>query len=414
MKVKLYIFSLFAASLLVAFSSGPVQIESTTFLTALIIYLFFSIIYYNMRIFQKKGGTTTDYGISYSMSFALFTGPLGLLIYEFLYRLSSYIMQKSAKRADPDEFLHIFYNAGSFVLVHSAGYYLYQFLLPYFQPLPFGVWLLLILLVIITSFLTDFIISILFYLLGEITTREEAFHFFKDRSRLDMAKTAFTNGFLLLFLIEGRWELLVSLFILNYIVNQSFHTKTQSLQAKEERDKFRKMAYTDFLTGLYNRAFMDKKMEQLNQTKEQVGVIVADIDNFKRINDDYNHAAGDSVIRHFAQTLASTLSKDDYLFRSGGEEFAVFLRNRSFEEMAELAEKMRREVASGSAEAEFKGETTPISYTSSFGLYCFTISEKMPMEKAFIRADHLLIEAKRNGKNRVTAESPQPAAATVN
>ncbi|MFA1822099.1 GGDEF domain-containing protein [Virgibacillus oceani] len=94
------------------------------------------------------------------------------------------------------------------------------------------------------------------------------------------------------------------------------------------------MAYTDFLTEVYNRAFMDKKMEELNRSNEKLGIIVSDIDSFKDINDNYNYAA----------TLQSFLKEDDYLFRSSGDEFTIFLRHRSFKECTGLVEKIRHGV----------------------------------------------------------------------
>lgn len=167
------------------------------------------------------------------------------------------------------------------------------------------------------------------------------------------------------------------------------------------------MAYTDFLTGVYNRAFMDKKIAELNKTNECIGIIVADIDQFKKINDSYNHAVGDQAIRHFANTLKSYLSREDYLFRSGGEEFTIFLRNRNYEDAVLLAEKIRRGIEGSSFKAEYKEEKISLSYTASFGLFFYKINNQLSIEKAYVYADHLLLKSKKMGKNRLSSSEAQ-------
>ena len=196
--------------------------------------------------------------------------------------------------------------------------------------------------------------------------------------------------------------MLISLFILNYIVSRSFHSKSQSIQHKLERDKFEQMAYTDFLTGVFNRTFMDKKMAELNQTGESLGIVVADIDKFKRINDSYNHAVGDKVIQHFSATLKNYLSENDYLFRSGGEEFTLCLRKRNFEETVNLVHTMLDGIKNNHVKVDFHGENLSITYTASFGLYFYTANDQVSMEKAYIQADQLLLQSKQLGRNRVS------------
>lgn len=164
------------------------------------------------------------------------------------------------------------------------------------------------------------------------------------------------------------------------------------------------MAYTDFLTGVHNRAYMDKTIAKLNGTGEWIGVVVADIDNFKSINDTYNHAVGDEVIRHFASTLKQFLKEGDFLFRSGGEEFTMFLRHRTFEESVRLVEEIREAVRRSTVLVDYMAAKRPIAYTSSFGLYFCQAEGTMSIEKAYIYADHLLLRSKESGKNKVSAQ----------
>jgi diguanylate cyclase (GGDEF)-like protein len=399
------IFTIFFISVVIAICSGPF-LPDNTYVIALILYWFFSSLYSHLRVVDKtKSNIPVDYGINYSLSFAIFAGPFGLFIFEALFRLTEHVTKKWMKTAEPDEWLHTMYNIGSFVTFNSLAFYLYHLLYPLFDRIPFGFWLLLFLLIVIVSLLTDIGLIILFRVVGDIRTRQEAIDFIKTRSLFDMGKVSLTNGLLLIFLEEQRWDMLINLFLLNYFVSRSFFSKSQSIQHKIERDQFEKMAYTDFLTGVHNRAFMDKKMAELNETGEQISIVVADIDNFKKINDTYNHAVGDRVIQHFAATLQRFLTKHDFLFRSGGEEFTIFLRNRTFDESIHLIETILQAIRNSAVQVEYESKETSITYTSSFGLYFFQTGGAVSMEKAYVYADELLLQSKQLGKDRVSARS---------
>ncbi|HJF31943.1 MAG TPA: GGDEF domain-containing protein, partial [Sporosarcina psychrophila] len=196
----------------------------------------------------------------------------------------------------------------------------------------------------------------------------------------------------------------IALFMLNYIVSRSFVLKSQNMQDKLERNQFEEMAYTDFLTGAGNRAFMDKQMGQSTLYETPFGVVVCDIDQFKKVNDTFNHAVGDTVIIHFAKLLQDHLEKDDFLFRTGGEEFTLFIRNRNYDEVKRLIEGLRLAVEGSFVEAEFKGETQYISYTASFGLFYKHFTDHSCIEKGYTHADNLLFDSKRTGRNIVIAE----------
>jgi diguanylate cyclase (GGDEF)-like protein len=103
--------------------------------------------------------------------------------------------------------------------------------------------------------------------------------------------------------------------------------------------------------------------------------------------------------------LKAHVNEDDELFRAGGEEFALFLRGRSFEECVALIETLRIHVIEHPAGVEFNGKTIPISYTASFGLYFDEMTDKLPMERAYVVADQLLLEAKEQGRNRIETKN---------
>ncbi|WP_033353636.1 GGDEF domain-containing protein [Virgibacillus halodenitrificans] len=403
--VRIFIICIFITSIIVAFSYGHIAVEKRVFLNALLLFWLFSSLYSHLNIVVKKGNVNMDHGISYGMAIALFAGPLGLFIFEFVQRFIVYAERKIAKTADPDEFLHTFYNIGAFTLNNSLAFFLFTICYPYMEPVPFGFWLLIILLVIVVALLSDSFLITIFFLTGELKGTKDAIEFIKSRNVLDMGKTAFSNGLLFILLLEQKWEMIIALFLLNYLVSRSFMNKSKSIKNKMERDKFEQMAYTDFLTNVHNRAFMDKKMSEVDQTSEQIGIIVADIDTFKRINDTYNHAVGDQVIKHFASVLQSSISEEDCLFRSGGEEFTIFLRNKTYQQCIQFVNDIREKVERTQVTAEFQTNEITISYTASFGLFYFLTGQEMEMMKAYIQADQLLLHSKQIGKNRVSAKN---------
>jgi diguanylate cyclase (GGDEF)-like protein len=405
-KARLFDLTLFFAALALALYTAQIAVHFYIYLMALLVYWFFSSLYYHLRIVNKSGNTSFEYVISYSISIGIFTGPLGLFIFEAIYRFTVYFTKKWTKTADSQEFLDTFYNIGSHVLGNSIAFYLFANLYPRFQGFPFGFWIVMLFLVAISTFLTTSFLGISFLLSGDLKNLREVITFItKSRSGLDIATVTLTNGLLLLFLQEKRWEPLICLFILNYLVSVSLVSKAQNIQNKLERDQFEQMAYTDFLTGIPNRAFMNKKIIELNHSGECIAIVVADIDKFKSINDNYNHAVGDRVIQHFADTLKSSVTEDDFLFRSGGEEFTIFLRKRNYEQSLEFVEESRQALEDTSVKVEFHSKFINLTYTASFGLYYFKINDQVSMEKGYIYADHLLLQSKELGRNRLSVKN---------
>ncbi|UQZ33100.1 GGDEF domain-containing protein [Paenibacillus sp. PK3_47] len=406
-KERIFDFSLFAAAVAIAFASGTGITFDHIYITALLLYWAFSSFYFHLRIVSRSGNSTIDYAISYSSSFGIFAGPLGTLAFECIYRFTVYFYKKKTKTADPGEFLDTFYNIGSATLAGSMCYYLYRFLYPYVEGIPFGYWLLFLFIVWITSMVTSTLLVLVFIISGDVKNWNEAKHLlFKSRTLLDFSKIALTNALLLRLVQAEQWEMTVALFLLNYIVSISFYSKSQSAQDKFERDKFEQMAYRDFLTGTYNRAHMDLMMKELGQGTEWIGIVVADIDRFKKINDNYNHAVGDKVIIHFADTLRAHLQEEDILFRSGGEEFTMFLRNKTFEQCYAAIGAILNNGDGYKASADFEDQEIQVHYSASFGLYYFRTDprQKTSMEKGYVSADQLLLESKKLGRNRLSSK----------
>ncbi|WP_195914049.1 GGDEF domain-containing protein [Planomicrobium sp. YIM 101495] len=401
--VMMMLLFLIATSIAV-FSQRP-DIPIMHFLMTVAVFVFFSVIYSQLRLKIKYGDTELDYAINYGIAIALFAGPLGAVIYEIFYNVSVHLINKWRKPDYRKPFLYVFYNISIFSFANIFCFYLYGLLSPLVEDIPFGFWLLFAILVFITNLLTDTFILIHFIFIKKINSFREALNFYDNWNGLDLGKTALINGFLFIFLIEGSWDLLIGVFLLNYFVSQSIFPILQNLKDKDDRDKFMKMAYRDALTGANNRAFMDLKMRELSDSGETFGIVVADIDRFKTVNDSYNHAVGDEVLKHFAAFLKSYLREGDLLFRSGGEEFTLFFRNSTFEEIQERLENLRSNLADSVTTADFNDEPVEISYTASFGLYYKKFEDHPSIEKGYIFADNLLFESKRAGRNRITAEN---------
>lgn len=403
-KQNLHIFVLFFISIYIAVFSQKLDVSTSNFLLAVGIFVFFSVVYSQQRIKIQYSGTELDYAINYGMAIALFAGPLGVVIYEILYQTTVHSIKKWRYPDYRKPFLYIFYNISIYSFANITCYYLYGWLEPYSANIPFGFWILFAVLVFITNFLTDTFILAHFIFEKKISNFKEVLHFYDNWNVLDLGKTGLINGFLFIFLVEGKWELLIGIFALNYFVSQSIFPIIQNLRDKDDRDKYMEMAYRDALTGANNRAFMDLKMEELSSLGETFGIVVADIDRFKTVNDTYNHAVGDEVLRHFTTFLKSCLREDDLLFRSGGEEFTLFLRKSTYKETCELLERLRSDLADSFVMADFNEEEVKISYTASFGLYYKKFNDHPSIEKGYIYADNLLFKSKRSGRNRITAE----------
>ena len=160
-------------------------------------------------------------------------------------------------------------------------------------------------------------------------------------------------------------------------------------------------AITDPLTGLYNRAAYVQALEKawMNWQQEKVSstMLVWDIDHFKKINDRHGHAAGDKVLQSVAKKLETGVRKGDMLARFGGEEFVMLLVDKSLEEGAQLADRIRRLISS----TEFTYKKQPLNVTISCGVASFVNSDTPT--SLFERADKALYKAKKSGRDRIEA-----------
>lgn len=181
------------------------------------------------------------------------------------------------------------------------------------------------------------------------------------------------------------------------IIQERTETIRQLNRELEEKiESVTRISETDALTGIYNRLKIDRVFaEALADTEQRgdgPGLILFDIDDFKRINDTYGHLSGDAVLTAVAQSVLAVLEESASLGRWGGEEFLVVLPGASLEETVATAEGLRRAVSGISVEGV--GQVS-----CSFGAALFR--DGMDADALIQEADRAMYRAKTAGKNRV-------------
>ncbi|MFZ6656748.1 sensor domain-containing diguanylate cyclase [Undibacterium sp. TJN19] len=161
------------------------------------------------------------------------------------------------------------------------------------------------------------------------------------------------------------------------------------------------LATIDFLTQIPNRrCFMERMAEELARIQRGISrpsaVLMCDLDNFKLINDNYGHAVGDQVLRHFANILQDELRKSDYAGRVGGEEFAVVLTGATVADATVFAERVQKQMR----ETPVNANAQIIRFTVSIGIATMLASDK-DAHASLLRSDTALYRAKEAGRNRI-------------
>ncbi|MBZ9689260.1 GGDEF domain-containing protein [Clostridium estertheticum] len=159
-------------------------------------------------------------------------------------------------------------------------------------------------------------------------------------------------------------------------------------------------AIKDELTGMYNRRYINERLQSdINDSvisNKPLCVVMADLDFFKDVNDNYGHVVGDSVLKDFAKILSTSVRSDsDWVGRYGGEEFLIVLRNTDGANAFKVIEKIRKFLQ----ENIFDYKDIKIKITASFGGYSI-ISEKITIDELINEADKNLYLAKNSGRNK--------------
>jgi diguanylate cyclase (GGDEF)-like protein len=207
-------------------------------------------------------------------------------------------------------------------------------------------------------------------------------------SLFDIINIFFNNPYISIFMFG------VSTFIisLNSLLIKDYSYMNKEYKKEKNNSKINyQHSIKDSLTGTYNRRFFDIKLKEL---KGDYTLIIFDIDNFKKINDENGHYYGDEILKKVAKITKSIVRKSDIICRYGGDEFIVILKNCSKNKGINITNKLMKKI-----DKKITIENNNSALTISAGL--FRKTKNISNDKVFKKADDLLIKAKNNGKNRL-------------
>jgi len=200
-------------------------------------------------------------------------------------------------------------------------------------------------------------------------------------------------------LVGGLQEARRDLDEMNQTLQQRVFEATSELRVANKQ--LQTVASQDYLTRLYNRRYFEstllKKIATSTETGACLSLIMIDIDNFKLINDQFGHAAGDHVLICMANILREQVGEDHLIARYAGDEFLVLL-----EKDLDVAEILARKIVGEVGEKSFYWEDEEIRVTVSIGLYQQNDDEDCSVDSLLQGADQALYHAKEDGRNRVS------------
>ncbi len=180
-------------------------------------------------------------------------------------------------------------------------------------------------------------------------------------------------------------------------------TQMRILKLQDELSQLSEVVRIDQLTGVLNRRGMDEafntEIARYRRSGESLSVALLDIDNFKSLNDQHGHAAGDAALKHLAAVVKRTVRPTDIVTRMGGEEFVVILPNTSLSEAITIMSRLQRSLT----KEYFLGNNQKLLVTFSAGVALFR--EEDDVTSILLRADQAMYLAKKSGKNRVVTEA---------
>ncbi len=182
---------------------------------------------------------------------------------------------------------------------------------------------------------------------------------------------------------------------------ESISKKFSSLLQTENMEKLRLESYQDPLTGLFNRRYAEVIFGGISSRERlerggRLCLAIGDLDDFKLINDERGHDAGDEILTSVSEILKSGVRKDDFVFRWGGEEFMIILQDAALSQAETILNGLRERVS----ESVFEHGGFKLRISITFGV---TEIKNLDFNEAIIRADSNLYDGKKSGKNKVVA-----------
>jgi len=200
-------------------------------------------------------------------------------------------------------------------------------------------------------------------------------------------------------------------------VKVHYRIKVLQDELREANKRLEALADTDGLTALFNRRYFDtllvRELQRTERYKTPIGLVLLDIDHFKRINDKFGHSMGDEVLRNVSRLVASSIRVTDSAARYGGEEIAIVFTQTTAQGVAEVTERLRLRLS----EFTHVYQDHRAQCTASFGISVCDGHGPTPSAKELVdRADRALYSAKRAGRNCLVCWTQEldlePAAST--
>ncbi len=189
--------------------------------------------------------------------------------------------------------------------------------------------------------------------------------------------------------------------LLNEISARELALTALKLDIRHSITSIEKKVNMDYLTGLYNRSYMettvDEWLKQAAITKESIVCIALDLDNLKPLNDEYGHLFGDEVIKLVSKACLNNRSENDLVGRFGGDEFVIILKGITLE----VGKKKAEQLAEAVRNLEIIQDGKIILTTASIGVADNSDCRDMKFKELFNSADMALYKAKQNGKNQI-------------
>jgi len=183
-------------------------------------------------------------------------------------------------------------------------------------------------------------------------------------------------------------------------IRNHLRLRTRLDHLRQTKKDLVRLALTDSLTGLYNRAFfdvtLDAEMSRSSRSGAPLSLMMIDVDNFKRINDFYGHQFGDQVLCRIAKSIENLTRESDTAGRFGGEEFVALLPGMDAPQAYAMASRIRQHISRELWDTRFH---EPLA-TVSIGISCLTKSDPLTAQELLAYADHALYAAKNKGRNR--------------
>lgn len=178
-----------------------------------------------------------------------------------------------------------------------------------------------------------------------------------------------------------------------------FNDNVDLFKTLQELSNYKAKAFTDQLTGLPNRHYLEEYISTSKFFKNmKASIIFMDIDNFKFVNDTYGHPYGDEVLIEVGRVIRTNIKRSDEVFRYGGEEFMAVIFDDNFDNAVKVAERIRIAVEN----LKMKYEDTPTPLTISLGVTM--VEENEDLMEAIERSDKYMYNSKVTGKNKVTSK----------